>query len=81
MTLTFMDYEVTDEGITLHFVSPDPGPGQASDKYLVLTDAELAGVTTLAALRDLVLTKAKRKLLAEGIATKLNGFIGQSVTL
>lgn len=81
MTLTFTSYEVTDGGITLHFVSPDPGPNRPSDYYVALTDAELAGVSTQAQLQTLVTTKLNRKLRAVGSSTKLDPFIGQSLTI
>ncbi len=82
MTLMFTAYEVTDGGIVLHFVSPDPGAGQPSDWYAGVTDAELAAATTNVLLRQLVLNKLTRKLRAAGgIATRLDPFIGQSVVI
>ena len=81
MTLTFTSYEVTDSGISLHFVSPDPGPAKPSDYYVSLTDAEIAGVSTQAQLRTLVTNKLNRKLRALGFTTKLDPFIGQSLTI
>ena len=80
-TLTFMDYNVDDVGIHMHFVSPDPGAGQPSDYFILLTDAALAGVTTNANLRNLVETKLKRAFRAQGIATKLDPFLGQSLVI
>ena len=80
-SLTFTDYSVDDEGIHLHFVSPDPGPGEPSDYYIVLRDTDLAGVTTQGALRTLVENKLKRKLRSAGIASKLDSFIGQSLVV
>lgn len=81
MTLTFTSYEVTDTGITLHFVSPDPGPGKPLDYYVMLADAEIAGVSTQPQLRTLVTTKLNRKLRAVGFSTKLDPFIGQSLVI
>lgn len=80
-TMTFTDYETGDEGITLHFVSPNPGPGQVSDYFILLTDADLATITTQLQLKNLVETKLKRKLRANGIAAKLDPFIGQSLII
>lgn len=80
-TLTFLDYNVNDVGIHMHFVSPDPGPGEPSDYYILLTDTDLAGVTTQLNLRNLVLTKLQRAFRAQGIASKLDPFIGQSLSI
>lgn len=81
MTFKFIDYEVKDDGIVLHFISPDPGAGKASDYYIFLTDSELAGISTQLALKTTVTTKLQRKLQAAGIATKLDPFIGQSLVI
>lgn len=81
MTLTFTDYAVFDNGIQFHFVSADPGAGKPSDYYVQATDAELAAVTTQLQLRTLIENKLNRKLHANGIATKLDPFIGQSLTI
>lgn len=81
VTLTFTSYEVTDEGIVLHFVSPDPGPGEMSDYYVLLTDTELAGVSNQSQLATLIRTKLERRIRAVGIASKLDPFIGQSMVI
>lgn len=79
--LTFRSYEVQDDGIDMVFTNFDPGPGLPNDYAIRLTDAELAGVTTLAQLRTLVTNKLKRKLQAEGIGAKLNPLIGGVITI
>ena len=79
--LVFTSYEVVDEGITMHFISPDPGPGQPSDWYVLLTDADLATVIDAATFQALVLTKLRRKFRAQGIASKLDARIGASLTI
>ena len=82
MTLNFTSYAVQDDGIQLHFVSPDPGAGMPSDWYVLVTDAEVTAATTQAQLRQLVLGKLNRKFRAAGgIATRLDPFIGQSVVI
>ena len=81
MICTFTSYEVQDAGMTLHFVSQDPGAGKPSDYYILLTDADLATVTKLAEFQMLVQTRLKRKVNAVGIATKLDPLIGQSVVV
>ena len=82
MTFTFTSYEVLDTGVQLHFISPDPGAGQPTDWYVVVTDAELVGATTTILLRQLVLDKLNRKFrAANGIATRLDPFIGQSLII
>jgi len=80
-TMVFASYDVQDEGIQLHFVCPDPGGGEASDYSCLLTDAELASITTLAELKALAKTKLERKLRAATIATKLDPLIGQSLVV
>lgn len=80
-TLTFTGYEVDDASVRLTFLNPDPGPGRASEYTIAVSDAELAAVTTAAQLRTLVTAKLQRKLQAANIASKLDGFIGQPVTI
>ena len=82
MTFTFTNYEVLDTGVRLYFISPDPGAGQPTDRYAVVTDAELTAATTTILLRQLVLDKLNRKFrAASGIATRLDPFIGQSLII
>ena len=74
-------YRVTDTGIEMNFLCPAPGPGQNSYYTIMLTDAELASVTNQAQLRTLVTTKLNRKIRATNIASKLDQFVGQSITI
>ena len=74
-------YRVTDEGIELNFLCPDPGPGQNSYYVILLTDAELVAVANQSQLRTLVTTKLNRKIRATNIASKLDQFVGQSITI
>ena len=80
-SLTFLSYEVEDTGIEMEFLNPTPGPGKATNYTIFVTDAELSGVSTPAQLRTLVVAKLQRKIQASGIASKLDTFIGQSVTI
>jgi hypothetical protein len=75
MILTFQGYSVGDSGITLYFTSDN---GRVK---LFLADSELTAVTTQVQLRALVTAKLRRKLQAEGIASKLDAFVGMSVTI
>lgn len=81
MTLTFIRYSVNDTGIALVFNADYPGPGKENEIVIMVTDAELAGVSTQPQLRTLVTTKLNRKLRAVGLSTKLDPFIGQSLTI
>lgn len=84
MTLTFTSYEVIDQpylGIRFHFVSPDPAPLTDSDYYVTLTQSELDGVATQLQLRNLLEAKLRRRLRAEGISTKLDPLLGQSLVI
>lgn len=74
-------YLVEDGGIRLHFLCTNPGPGQNSDYFVFLTDTELAGASNQAQLRTLVENKLNRALRASGIASKLDQFVGQSITV
>lgn len=74
-------YQVEDGGIRLHFLCPNPGPGQVSDYFIFLTDADLAGVNNQSQLATLVTTKLNRALRAAGIASKLDQFVGQSLVV
>lgn len=81
MEMVFVRYEVQDDGVTLEFLAPDPGPGRLTAYSIFVTDAELAATTTSPQLRTLVTAKLQRKVQATNIASKLDGFIGQSVTI
>jgi hypothetical protein len=80
-TMTFVDYEVLETGVRCHFVSPNPGAGQDSDYYIVLSDVDLAGTTTQAQLAALAKAALNRKLLATGVAATLATLIGQNIIL
>lgn len=77
----FLRYEVEDTGVLLEFLNSDPGPGLPSNYAIRFTDTEFSSVTTQLQLRNAVQAKLRRKLQAEGIASKLDGFIGQTVTI
>ena len=80
MNMTFVGYEVDDSGVIFNFVAVGDGIG-ASDYFVRLTDAELAAISTPAQLRDTLLVKLRRKVNREGIASKLDSFIGQVLTI
>jgi len=79
--LVFTSYVVIDAGIEMAFICSNPGPGEVSEYTILMTDAELATVTTQAQLRTLVTTKLNRRYRATGIASKLDQFILQSITI
>lgn len=79
--MTFNRYVVEDDGIRLWFVCSNPGGGEPSDYTIFFTDAELSAITTQVQLRSAVITKLQRAYRATNIATKLDQFIGQSVTI
>jgi hypothetical protein len=79
--LTFASYEVQDDGIIFRFTCADPGPGMESDYYVKLTDAELAATTTTPQLRTALTNKLTRKIRANGIASRLDAFIGNTITV
>lgn len=80
-SLTFVRYEVERDGVTLWFECYDPGPGQPSDYPVFVTNAELAGITTVQQFGELVLAKLKRYYRADGIASRLDSMLGRSITL
>jgi hypothetical protein len=80
-TMTFTRYEVTDTGVDLIFVCPNPGGGEPSEYKVNLTDAEIASVSTTPQLKTLVTTKLSRRYRATGLSTKLDALIGQSVVI
>jgi hypothetical protein len=79
--MTFASYEVRDDGIGFRFTCADPGAGMESDYYVLMTDAELNATTTVPQLRTALTTKLSRKLRATGIASRLDTFIGQTITV
>ena len=80
-SMVFTRYEIERDGVVLWFVCPDPGAGEPSDYAIYFTNAELAAVTDLASFQTACLTKLKRVYRAEGIATRLDGLIGRTLTL
>lgn len=80
MNFRFTGYDILDDGILMRFDRIDAGR-EGYGYQVMLTDAELAGVSTAPQLRTLVLTKLRRKMQAEGIGTKLDTFIGQVLTI
>lgn len=78
---TFSSYSTTDTGIDLRFVIDDPGPGRPSEWTVALSDAELAGISTMAQFRSLVIAKLQRKVLNAGIGARLDPLIGQTVQI
>lgn len=79
--LVFSAYDVVDEGIRMTFYCSSPGPGEQSLWSIVCTDAELSAVSTQQQLATLVRNKLERKFRSAGIASKLDPFIGQSLTI
>lgn len=81
VVMTFAGYYVEDAGIRFHFVATNPGPGLESDYYVFCTDSELAAVSNQGQLQTLLTTKLNRSIRRTGIASKLDPFIGQSITV
>lgn len=79
--MTFVGYEVEDTAILFHFVCAAPGSGEPSDYYIRLTDTELNATTNTTQLRSALTTKLQRKLRASGIASRLDSFVGQTITV
>lgn len=80
-TLQFTGYTMEEAGARLNFLALDPGAGEPNNYQILLTIAELATVTTQAALRTLVMDKLNTLLRALGVAAKLDPFIGQSLVI
>ena len=80
-TMTFTGYVVRDDGIQLNFSCATPGAGEPTDYAILLTDSDLAAITTQAQLSTAVRTKLERKFRLSGIASKLDPFIGQSLVI
>lgn len=79
--MTFTAYTVLDDVILMRFVCSNPGGGEPSDYTVTITDAELNGTANVAALKTLVTTKLQRKFRANGLATKLDPLIGNTITI
>lgn len=80
-TLTFMDFAMEDSGVRLHFQCLDPGPGEKCDYHILLTVTELVAVTTQLQLKTLVQDRLNTQIRAQGVASKLSPFIGQSLVV
>jgi hypothetical protein len=81
MNLTFIDYQTSDSGVTLHFQCLNPGPDKPTEYYLDIADTDLSSFTSAAQFGAFVIAKLKRKLQANGIATVLDQFKGRTVTI
>ena len=79
--LTFLSYEVEDTGIAMKFLDPVPTENKASHYVIRLSFAELDAISTQLQLRNAVIARLQRKVQAVGYASKLDVFIGQSVTI
>ena len=88
--LTFVSYTVLpvtdtepDIRAEMTFSCADPGPGQPGVYVIDLTDAQMTGLTT-PQLQQLVIDTINAKYrpqLSAANATRLNGLIGQQLTL
>jgi hypothetical protein len=80
--MLFTSYEVGPAPYTfLNFVCQNPPGGYPTDYEIALTDDELAAATTIPQLKTLITTKLQRRYQAVGVSTKLDPFIGQSITI
>lgn len=80
--MQFTRYETLDNGLVrLWFVSGDPGPGEASDYDITLTDAQITEAANAAALRTLAQTALDRKYRGATIAAKLDPVLGAEFTV
>lgn len=77
----FTGYDVEDLGVRLTFVAQDPGPGLDTDYSIVVTPAELAAAGNMQAVLSLVTSKLQQRIRANGVASKLDQFIGQSIVI
>ena len=78
--LHFSEYLVKDGETILAFLCFDPGPGQASEYTIILTDAEMKNLP-LNDFRKLCQDKLDRKLREKGIRASLDQFLGEEFTI
>lgn len=76
--MEFDRYRLDDAGVVLHFTCADPGAGESCEYEVLVTDAELASVSTMQQFGNLVTAKLTRRYRAN---TQLDGLIGRSVTI
>ena len=82
MDCVFAGYDVLEsDGVRLRFNIPDPDPGVADTLTIIVSDAQLAAVTTPAQLRTLVTALLNRKVRKSTTVTRLDPFKGMSVTI
>src|SRR6202162_5774411 len=75
--LTFLDYKVTDDGVTLHFtISSGGSPGMQSEYYINLTDVEINSAANVNQINMIIQQKINRLFNAAGIASILDADIG-----
>ena len=60
-TMVYQGRTVTDAGVVVRFICPDPGPGEVSDYSILITAADVASVTTLASLQTILISKLQAK--------------------
>lgn len=68
-------------GVRMHFVCLNPGPEQPNDYYILVSIDELTAITTQLQLRTLVQDRLNQQIRFTGIASKLDPFIGQTLTV
>lgn len=81
MNVKFVDYEIKDDGVVLHLVADDPGPGQPNDIYLQVTDEELKAAPQAEQVLELVKAKLERKLKATGLLHILDKLTGIEIVV
>ena len=76
MSYRFVRYSIRDDGVVLSFYS-----SLGKTVAVLVTDAELAGVTNMGDFRTLVAAKLERKQQTSALAAKLDAILGQSLTV
>lgn len=68
-------------GIQLHFVCSDPGPGLPTDYYLFMPHDELEGATNLTQLRTLINGRIDRYIGTDAVIDRVNQITGETFTV
>lgn len=77
---TMVGYRLEPELVYLQFRCLNPGPGNATDYEIALTDAEITSNSNTQ-LRTLVEQKLLRLFRPTTLTTKLDTLVGQSITI
>ncbi len=75
------DYEVLENGVRFHFVSPNPGPGLNSDYYVFFSGAEWSSISNQNQLDSEFTTRLTRLARLADVKARADGLLAKTFTV